>query len=94
MKLLKESNISFLELFTSKPHVFICRNHPLADKKIINLNELDEYPCLSCEQGVYNSFYFSEEILSTRSVKKSIKVSDRAAIVNFMIGLNGYTISR
>ncbi len=25
--------------------------------------------------------------------KKSIKVSDRAAIVNLMIGLNGYTIS-
>ena len=93
LKLLKESNISFSELFTAKPHVFICKNHPLAAKKIIDLNELDEYPCLSYEQGVYNSFYFSEEILSTRSVKKSIKVSDRAAIVNFMIGLNGYTIS-
>ncbi|MEG1869429.1 MAG: LysR family transcriptional regulator, partial [Oscillospiraceae bacterium] len=37
-------------------------------------------------------FYFSEEILSTRSVKKSIKVSDRAAMVNLMIGVNGYTI--
>jgi hypothetical protein len=27
------------------------------------------------------------------SVEKSIKVSDRAAIVNLMIGLDGYTIS-
>lgn len=93
LKLLQENNISFSELFIANPHVFICRTHPLANKKIIHLEELVDYPCLSFEQGEYNSFYFSEEILSTRSVKKSIKVSDRAAIVNFMIGLNGYTIS-
>jgi DNA-binding transcriptional LysR family regulator len=93
LKLLREINISFSELFTAKAHVFISKKHPLADNESINLDELDDYPCLSFEQGEYNSFYFSEEILSTRSVKKSIKVSDRAAIVNFMIGLNGYTIS-
>ncbi|VBB06924.1 transcription regulator hth lysr [Lucifera butyrica] len=93
LKLLRESNISFSELVTAKPHVFISKTHPLAHKNLIQLEELEDYPCLSFEQGEYNSFYFSEEILSTRSVKKSIKVSDRAAIVNFMIGLNGYTIS-
>ncbi|MEK5040462.1 LysR family transcriptional regulator [Sporosarcina sp. FSL K6-3457] len=93
LKLLRERNIIFSELFTTKPHVFISKKHPLADKKAIDVDELDDYPCLSFEQGEHNSFYFSEEILSTRSVKKSIKVSDRAAIVNFMIGLNGYTIS-
>ncbi|MBO0994983.1 LysR family transcriptional regulator [Bacillus sp. SD088] len=93
LKLLKERNITFSELFTTKPYVFIRKKHPLANNESINLDELDDYPCLSFEQGEYNSFYFSEEVLSTRSVKKSIKVSDRAAIVNFMIGLNGYTIS-
>lgn len=93
LKLLKERNLTFSELFTAKPHVFISKRHPLSNKELINLDELDDYPCLTFEQGEYNSFYFSEEILSTRSVKKSIKVSDRAAIVNFMIGLDGYTIS-
>src|SRR5699024_12356241 len=92
LKLLKERDLTFSELFTAKPHVFISKSHPLADKESINLEELDDYPCLSFEQGEYNSFYFSEEILSTRSVKKSIKVSERAAIVNIMIGLDGYTI--
>ncbi|KGP79378.1 MULTISPECIES: LysR family transcriptional regulator [Paenibacillus] len=93
LKLLRERNIIFSELFTAKPHVFISKRHPLSNKESIDLDELDDYPCLSFEQGEYNSFYFSEEILSTRSVKKIIKVSDRAAIVNFLIGLNGYTIS-
>jgi DNA-binding transcriptional LysR family regulator len=92
-KLLKESNLVFTELFVARPHVFIFKRHPLAKNKSITLNELDEYPYLSFEQGEYNSFYFTEEILSTRSVKKSIKVSDRAAVENLIIGINGYTIS-
>lgn len=92
-KLLKESNLIFTELFKAKPHAFIYKKHPLAHKKLITMEELEQYPCLSFEQGIHNSFYFSEEVLSTRSVKKSIKVSDRAAEVNLMIGINAYTIS-
>ena len=92
-KILKDKNIIFTELFHTSPHVFINKDHPLAHQESIELDELDDYPRLSFEQGSHNSFYFSEEILSTRNVKKSIKVSDRAAIVNFMIGLEGYTIS-
>jgi len=57
------------------------------------LEDLEPYPCLSFEQGEFNSFYFSEEILSTLSHRKSIRVSDRATLFNLLIGLNGYTIS-
>jgi len=57
------------------------------------LKELDEYPYLSFEQGDYNSFYFSEEILSTIDRSKNIKVRDRATLFNLVIGLNGYTVS-
>ena len=93
MKLLKESNLVFHELFKAKPHVFIGQNHPLANKKSLTLEQLDEYPFLSFEQGNNNSFYFSEEIQSTYPHKRSIKVSDRATLFNLLLGLNGYTIS-
>lgn len=92
-KLLKESNLKFEELFTAKPHVFISSSNPLAKKSEVTLEDLEDYPYLSFEQGEYNSFYFSEEILSTIGHKKSIKVSDRATLFNLLIGLNGYTIS-
>ncbi|WP_027399009.1 LysR family transcriptional regulator [Anaerovorax odorimutans] len=92
-KILKENNLVYTELFTAKPHIFICNQHPLANKKEVQLEDLKDYPCIWYSQGKNNSFYFSEEILSTRTVSKSIKVSDRAAVVNFLIGLNGYTIS-
>lgn len=41
--------------------------HPLAGKKIVTFDDLEPYPCLSFEQGIYNSFYFAEEIHSTIS---------------------------
>lgn len=91
-KLLRENHLKFTPLFTADPHVFISASHPLAGRKAISLEELDPYPCLAFEQGEYNSFYFSEEILSTVPRKKTIHVSDRATLFNLLIGLNGYTI--
>jgi len=92
-KLFRENGLAFTSLFTAKPHVFLSSAHPLAKKKKVRLADLDPFPCLSYEQGEHNSFYFSEEIQSTLSHKKSVIVSDRATLFNLLIGLNGYTIS-
>ncbi|BCJ95536.1 LysR family transcriptional regulator [Anaerocolumna cellulosilytica] len=93
IKLIKQNSLEFEELFIAKPHVFISSRHPLANKKFITLEELEDYPYLSFEQGEYNSFYFSEEILSTVDRNKNIKVRDRATLFNLAVGLNGYTVS-
>lgn len=92
-KLIKENNLKFTQLFVARPHIFISIKNPLYKQKEVTLEDLKNYPYLSFEQGEFNSFYFSEEILSTLSHKKSIKVSDRATLFNLLIGLNGYTIS-
>lgn len=92
-KLLKTANLQFNSLFTAKPHIFISIKNPLAQQSIVTIDQLQNYPYLSFDQGEYNSFHFSEEILSTLSHKKSIRVNDRATLFNLLIGLNGYTIS-
>jgi len=92
-KLLRDNDLGFYPLFAARPHVFMSVHHPLAEKEILEMENLDEYPCLVFEQGEYNSFYFSEELLSTRSYRKKILVSDRATLFNLLVGLNGYTIS-
>lgn len=92
-KFIKQNNLVFQPLFTAKPHVFISSSHPLAHKKELTLDDLENYPYLSFEQGDYNSFYFSEEILSDMGRRKNIKVRDRATLFNLAIGLNGYTVS-
>ena len=91
-KTLKDNNLSFTPLFTAKPHVFIGKNSPLAKKRYLTLEDLKPYPRLSYEQGSHNSFYFSEEILSTVECDKELVVLDRATLFNMLIGLNGYTI--
>ncbi|MFQ9514230.1 MAG: LysR family transcriptional regulator [Eubacterium sp.] len=93
LKLIKQNELKFEELFVAKPHVFISSSHPLANKSTLTLEELEEYPYLSFEQGEYNAFYFSEEILSTLDRSRNIKVRDRATLFNLVIGLNGYTVS-
>ena len=57
------------------------------------MKDLQPYPRLNFVQGAYESSNFAEELFSNEITDKSIKISDRAAIVNFMIGLDGYTIS-
>lgn len=92
-KILSENNLIFEELVRAKPHVFVYKEHPLAKEELIDLEDLKEYPKISFNQGMYNAFYYSEEVFSNLPVERSINVSDRAAVVNFMMGLNAYTFS-
>jgi DNA-binding transcriptional LysR family regulator len=92
-KLLRDSGLAFRPLFLAEPHIFISRRNPLASRGRATLADLADLPRLTFDQGANNSFYFAEEILSTLSSKREIKVSDRATIFNLMIGLDGYTIS-
>ncbi|MDD6729754.1 MAG: LysR family transcriptional regulator [Eggerthellaceae bacterium] len=92
-KTMDEMGLSFHELFSAAPHVFFRAKHPLAGKASVTLQDLRPYPRLNFLQGSYESADFSEEPLSAELSEKEIRVSDRAAIVNLMIGLDGYTIS-
>lgn len=91
-KLFRDHVLEFHELFQCKSYVYLWKNHPLASKKIISMKDLDQFPCLSFEQGENHSFYLAEEILSTYDYKKTIKACDRATMLNLMVGLNGYTL--
>lgn len=91
-KTLKQNDLTFHRLFTARPHVFVSAASPLASRPSVSLEELAPYPRLSYEQGEHNSFYFSEEILSTLECRKEIQVCDRATLFNLLIGLDGYTI--
>lgn len=92
-KLIHTNELTFTELFTAQPHIFIGKTHPLAHKEVVSMDELEEYPYISFEQGDHNSFYFSEEIFSTVVRPKHIRVRDRASLFSLLLGLDGYTVS-
>ena len=91
-KFLKSNQLEFHPLIKCEPYVYLWKGHPLAGKQSIRLEELRDYPCLSFEQGPSGAFYFAEEILSTYDYIRTIKATDRATMLNLMVGLNGYTL--
>lgn len=92
-RLLRESGLVFEELFSAKPHIFIGRQHPLAGRQSVTMEELRDYPCLSYDQGEQNAPYFSEEILSNVEHPRSIRVTDKGSIIDLMVGTDAYTIA-
>ena len=91
-KIFKEGGLEFTSLFACSIYVYMSRRNPLAEKKELEIEELEEYPYLAFAQGDYNSFYFAEEVMSTYQYKKLIRVNDRATMLNLMTGINGYTL--
>lgn len=96
-KVFAEAGVKFTPLFDCSIYAYLSKHNPLAIRKLkshrkIKLEELDEYPCLSFNQGEHNSLYYAEEVLSTRTYAKSIRVNDRATMLNLIKGMNGYTL--
>ena len=91
-KILKRNELEFHSLTECDAYVYMWKGHPLADKKSVGFCELADYPCLSFEQGAEASFYFAEEIFSTNEYPRTVKATDRATMLNLMVGLNGYTL--
>ena len=91
-KLLRENGLEFQELFSCDTYVYLWSGHPLADKKVLYMKDIEEYPCLAFDQGENNSFYLAEEMKSTYDYKRLIKANDRATLLNLMVGLNAYTL--
>ncbi len=91
-KILRDNGLEFHHLINCNAYVYLWKKHPLAKNSSITFEELADYPCLSFEQGEKGSFYFAEEILSTREYPRTIKAADRSTMLNLMVGLNGYTL--
>lgn len=91
-KLLREKDLEFIPLFTCNIYAYMSKENPLSQKRRVTFEDLQSYPCLTFEQGDNNSFYFAEEVLSTYDYKQTIKLDDRATMLNMMRGLKGYTL--
>lgn len=91
-KLFREYQLEFSPLMVRETFAYVWKEHPLAHKTEISLNELKEYPCVSFDQSSDNDFYLSEEALGNYEFDKLIKSNDRATSVEIMAELNGYAI--
>lgn len=91
-KLFREYQLEFFPLMVRETFAYLWKEHPLADKKEISLDDLQEYPCVSFDQNSESDFYLSEEALENYDYQKLIKSNDRATTAEIMAALNGYSI--
>jgi DNA-binding transcriptional LysR family regulator len=91
-KLLHENHLEFHPLIKVHAFVYLYKKHPLALRKSIAYEELKAYPNMSFDQGEEGCSYLNEEILTQNQYPRTIKVNDRATMLNLMRGLNGYTL--
>lgn len=92
-RVLEDYQLVFTELFVAKPHVFLRKDHPLTKQSSLSLKDLEAYPRLNFAQNEYESVYYAEELFSHIPTDKAIRINDRGAIVNFLLGLDAYTIA-
>ena len=91
-KVFADASLEFHELFTRNTYVYLSKHHPLADRDVISLDDLQDYPCMVFDQGDNTSFYYREEALATYDYKKVISTNERATSIELMLGLNGYAV--
>ncbi len=93
LRTIDDMGLRFCDLFSTTPHVFLRTDHPLAGVTPLTLADLAPYPRVNFLQGSYESPDYAEEPFSDAPCSKIIRVSDRATVVNLMIGLDAYTVS-
>ena len=91
-KVFADASLEFHELFTRNTYVYLRKDHPLAGRDELSLEELQDYPCMVFDQGDNTSFYYREEALATYDYKKIISTNERATSIELMLGLNGYAV--
>lgn len=89
-KTLRTNNLEFHHLTECNAFVYLHKNHPLAKKESLSLEELSEYHFVTFDTDDVKSF-FSDEVILRFGLDKAITVADRATELNLLQTLNGYT---
>ena len=84
--------LQFTPVHSVLPHVFLRKEHPLAERKRLTCEELKDYPYVSYAQGEHDSAYFTEELMDASAVDKHVEISDRATLMNVLMVTDAYTV--
>ena len=81
MKIIREKGLEFEELFACDTYVYLWSGHPLAGQSVISMEELDEYPCLSFDQGRNSSLYLAKTAVVSAARKSRVpRVTTKAQL--------------
>ena len=89
-KELASKKVIFHHLTECNAFVYLYKDHPLAEKSSISLDELSDFQFVTYDRSELNAF-FSKEVLERRELTQAITVADRSTVLSLLKSLNGYT---
>ncbi|MBP2655834.1 MAG: LysR substrate binding domain protein [Firmicutes bacterium] len=84
-------SLIFTPLASLRQHVFLRKEHPLANLKSITLEQLENYPYLTYQQDDV-LLHFAEEVINIENIERIVFLKDRAAMNNLLANTDGYNI--
>ncbi|MBQ4289896.1 MAG: LysR family transcriptional regulator [Clostridia bacterium] len=91
-KIFRDLQLEFTPLMKRDTYVYVWKDHPLAGRKSLSIEDMKDYPCISFDQSNDGNYYLTEEALSDYSFDKMIKSDDRATTMEIIAELEGYSV--
>lgn len=91
-KLLRDYQLEFTPIMKRDTYVYVWKDHPVSGRNEVSIEEMKDYPCISFDQSNDSNFYITEEAMADRDFDKMIRTDDRAATMELIAELNGYSI--
>lgn len=91
-KLFRDYDLSFTPLMKKETYVYVWKDHELAGRKVISIEDMKPYTCISFDQYSEGDFYLTEEAMADYSYDKMITSNDRATTMEIIAELGGYSI--
>ena len=91
-KLLRDYQLEFTPLMQRATYAYLWKDHELAGREELSIEELRGYPCISFDQSSDDNFYLTEEAMADYDFEKLIKSDDRATSLELIAELGGYSI--
>jgi DNA-binding transcriptional LysR family regulator len=87
---LEQANLTYEVVGGFNTHIFLGKDHPLANHKEIRLDELSCYPQVRFTQEGSNFAYFSEDLIENQEQETVIYTNDRGTLMNLLVETNAY----
>lgn len=88
--LFKEKSLTYVSIAKVIPHVFINKDHPLANKKLIKISNLYDYPMIIYEQD--DTQILPEEFVNLPNHKQIIYTQDRGTTLGLISNTNSFNV--
>lgn len=88
--LFKEKSLTYVSIAKVIPHVFINKDHPLANKNLIKISDLYDYPMIIYEQD--DTQILPEEFVNLPNHKQIIYTQDRGTTLGLISNTNSFNV--